>query len=144
MSIDDTMIVNVGNIPTQGTTNGDNETSYLNDITSCDVMNGDNETSCLNGNTSCDNMNGQNTNLNRDTNGRNTLKFVSDPNNDTDTNSHNNNESTPLSSTENRDGISPSPPCTVPKYRAAVDYTPRLRAPRNLPRCTANSDTYRQ
>ena len=34
--------------------------------------------------------------------------------------------------------------CTVPKYRAAVDYTPRLRAPRNLPRCTANSDTYRQ
>ena len=31
--------------------------------------------------------------------------------------------------------------CTVPKYRAAVDYTPRLRAPRNLPRCTANSDT---
>ena len=32
--------------------------------------------------------------------------------------------------------------CTVPKYRAAVDYTPRLRAPRNLPRCTANSDTY--
>ena len=36
--------------------------------------------------------------------------------------------------------IGPSP-CTVPKYRAAVDYTPRLRAPRNLPRCTANSDT---
>ena len=34
--------------------------------------------------------------------------------------------------------------CTVPKYRAAVDYTPRLRAPRNLPRCTANSETYRQ
>ena len=34
--------------------------------------------------------------------------------------------------------------CMVPKYRAAVDYTPRLRAPRNLPRCTANSDTYRQ
>ena len=34
--------------------------------------------------------------------------------------------------------------CTVPKYRASVDYTPRLRAPRNLPRCTANSDTYRQ
>ena len=34
--------------------------------------------------------------------------------------------------------------CTVPKYRAAVDYTPRLRAPRNLPRCTANSNTYRQ
>ena len=33
---------------------------------------------------------------------------------------------------------------TVPKYRAAVDYTPRLRAPRNLPRCMANSDTYRQ
>ena len=32
--------------------------------------------------------------------------------------------------------------CTVPKYRAAVDYTPRLRAPRNLPRCTANSDTH--
>ena len=31
--------------------------------------------------------------------------------------------------------------CTVPKYRAAVDYTPRLRAPRNLARCTANSDT---
>ena len=31
--------------------------------------------------------------------------------------------------------------CTVPKYRAAVDYTPRLRAPRNLPRCMANSDT---
>ena len=31
--------------------------------------------------------------------------------------------------------------CTVPKYHAAVDYTPRLRAPRNLPRCTANSDT---
>ena len=31
--------------------------------------------------------------------------------------------------------------CTVPKYRAAVDYTPRLRAPRNLLRCTANSDT---
>ena len=31
--------------------------------------------------------------------------------------------------------------CTVPKYRAAVDYTPRLRAPQNLPRCTANSDT---
>ena len=31
--------------------------------------------------------------------------------------------------------------CTVPKYRAAVDYTPKLRAPRNLPRCTANSDT---
>ena len=31
--------------------------------------------------------------------------------------------------------------CTVPKYRAAVDYTPRSRAPRNLPRCTANSDT---
>ena len=34
--------------------------------------------------------------------------------------------------------------CTVPKYHATVDYTPRLRAPRNLPRCTANSDTYRQ
>ena len=34
--------------------------------------------------------------------------------------------------------------CTVPKYRAAVNYTPRLRAPRNLPRCKANSDTYRQ
>ena len=32
--------------------------------------------------------------------------------------------------------------CTVPKYRAAVDYTPRLRASRSLPRCTANSDTY--
>ena len=32
-------------------------------------------------------------------------------------------------------------PCMVPKYSAAVDYTPRLRAPRNLPRCTANSDT---
>ena len=110
MSIDDTMIVNVGNVLTQGTTNGDNKTSYLNDITSCDVMNGDNETLCLNGDTSCDNMNGQNTDLNRDTNGHNTLKFVSDPNNDTDTNSHNNNESTPLSSTENRDGISPSPP----------------------------------
>ena len=31
--------------------------------------------------------------------------------------------------------------CTVPKYHAAVDYTPRLRAPWNLPRCTANSDT---
>ena len=34
--------------------------------------------------------------------------------------------------------------CTVPKYHAAVDYTPRLRASRNLPRCTANSDTYGQ
>ena len=34
--------------------------------------------------------------------------------------------------------------CTVPKYRAAVDYTPRLRASRNLPRCTANGDTYGQ
>ena len=34
--------------------------------------------------------------------------------------------------------------CTVPKYHAALDYTLRLRAPRNLPRCTANSDTYRQ
>ena len=32
----------------------------------------------------------------------------------------------------------------VSKYRAAVDYTPRLRAPRNLPRCMANSDTYRR
>ena len=32
--------------------------------------------------------------------------------------------------------------CTVPKYRAAVDYTPRLRAPRNLPGCTANSNTF--
>ena len=32
--------------------------------------------------------------------------------------------------------------CTVPKYRAAVDYTPRLRAPRNILRCTANSDTW--
>ena len=31
--------------------------------------------------------------------------------------------------------------CTVPKYRAAVNYTPRLRTPQNLPRCTANSDT---
>ena len=31
--------------------------------------------------------------------------------------------------------------CTVPKYRAAVDYTPRLRASRNLLRCMANSDT---
>ena len=31
--------------------------------------------------------------------------------------------------------------CMVPKYRATVDYTPRLRAPQNLPRCTANSDT---
>ena len=31
--------------------------------------------------------------------------------------------------------------CTVPKYHAAVDYTPRLRAPRNLLRGTANSDT---
>ena len=31
--------------------------------------------------------------------------------------------------------------CMVPKYCAAVDYTPRLRAPRNLPRCSANSDT---
>ena len=31
--------------------------------------------------------------------------------------------------------------CTVPKYRAAVDYTPRLRASQNLPRCMANSDT---
>ena len=31
--------------------------------------------------------------------------------------------------------------CTVPKYRAAVDYTPSLRASRNLPRCMANSDT---
>ena len=37
----------------------------------------------------------------------------------------------------------PIPPemCTVPKYRATVNYTPRLRAPWNLPRCTANSDT---
>ena len=34
--------------------------------------------------------------------------------------------------------------CTVPKYHTAVDYTLRLRAPRNLPRCMANSDTYRQ
>ena len=32
----------------------------------------------------------------------------------------------------------------VPKYRAAVDYTPRLRASRNLPRCMANSNTYGQ
>ena len=32
--------------------------------------------------------------------------------------------------------------CMVPKYRATVDYTPRLRASRNLPRCMANSDTY--
>ena len=31
--------------------------------------------------------------------------------------------------------------CTVPKYRATVDYTSRLRAPWNLPRCMANSDT---
>ena len=31
--------------------------------------------------------------------------------------------------------------CTVPKYHAAVDYTPRLRASQNLPRCMANSDT---
>ena len=31
--------------------------------------------------------------------------------------------------------------CRVPKYHAAVNYTPRLRAPRNLPRCMANSDT---
>ena len=31
--------------------------------------------------------------------------------------------------------------CTVPKYRAAVNYTPRLRAPWNLPRCMAHSDT---
>ena len=29
----------------------------------------------------------------------------------------------------------------VPKHHAAVDYTPRLRVPRNLPRCMANSDT---
>ena len=32
--------------------------------------------------------------------------------------------------------------CTVPKYRAAVDYTLRLRASWNLPRCMANSDTH--
>ena len=31
--------------------------------------------------------------------------------------------------------------CTVPKYRAAVDYTPRLRASWNLPRYMANSGT---
>ena len=30
---------------------------------------------------------------------------------------------------------------TVPKYRATVDYTPRLRASRNLPRYMANSGT---
>ena len=30
--------------------------------------------------------------------------------------------------------------CTVPKYHAAVDYTPRLRASWNLPRCMANSN----
>ena len=29
----------------------------------------------------------------------------------------------------------------VPKYRVAVDYTPRLRASQNLPRCMGNSDT---
>ena len=29
----------------------------------------------------------------------------------------------------------------VPKYHAAVDYTPRLRVSRKLLRCTANSDT---
>ena len=29
----------------------------------------------------------------------------------------------------------------VPKYHATVDYTPRLRAPQNLLRCMANSDT---
>ena len=29
----------------------------------------------------------------------------------------------------------------VPKYRAAVDYTPRLRTSRNLLRCMAKSDT---
>ena len=29
----------------------------------------------------------------------------------------------------------------VPKYHAAVDYTPRLRASRNLPRCMTDSDT---
>ena len=83
-SIDDTTVVNVSNVPTQCTTNGDNESSYLNDDTSCDIMKG------------------QNTDPNRDTNGRNTLKVVSDPKDDTDMNSHNNNESTPLSSTENR------------------------------------------
>ena len=32
--------------------------------------------------------------------------------------------------------------CTVPKYRATVDYTPRVRASRSLLRCMANSDTY--
>ena len=32
--------------------------------------------------------------------------------------------------------------CTVPKYRAVVNYTPSLRASLNLPRCMANSDTY--
>ena len=31
--------------------------------------------------------------------------------------------------------------CTVPKYCATVDYTPRLRASWNLPRCMANSNT---
>ena len=31
--------------------------------------------------------------------------------------------------------------CTVPKYRATVDYTLRLRASWNLPRCMANSNT---
>ena len=31
--------------------------------------------------------------------------------------------------------------CTVPKYRAAVDYTPRLRASQNLLRYMANSGT---
>ena len=92
MSSVDTTVVNIINVPTQCTTNGENESSHLNDDTSCDIMKG------------------QNKDPNIDTNGCNTLTAAFNSKDDTDMNSHNNNESTSLLSTENRVGINSSPP----------------------------------
>ena len=87
--------VNVGNIPPQCLTSGDNETLNTNVDTNCDVTNGQNREVVVT--------------QNGDTNGHNVLDIASTLKEDTNMNSHNKSESTPSNSTENRDDISPLP-----------------------------------
>ena len=87
--------VNIGNIPSQCTMSGDNESLNINVDTNCDVTNGQNKEVVVT--------------QDGDTNGHNVLDIVSSLKDDTDMNSHNKSEPTPLKSIENTDDISPSP-----------------------------------
>ena len=92
---DNTTDVNVGNIPSQCTTSGDNKPLNINVDTNHDVTNGQNKEVIVT--------------PDGDTNGHNILDIVSSLKDDTDMNSHNKSEPTPLNSSENRYDISPSP-----------------------------------